>query len=809
MWGRAIAGATGLALIWGAGPAAAEAPVVIETLSNRADLVAGDDVLVGVRLPDGADAAGLRVTLDGRDLTGVFASRASGGIAGLVEGLRLGPNVLTAQAPGAAAPRLTVVGHPTGGPVFSGPQVGPWYCLDGALDAQCNRPTTFTYTYKNSAGQFGAYDPANPPGDVATVTTDQGKTVPYVVRVETGNMDRSQYRIAVLADGDKPFDRWAGPPAWNHKVYVPHGSGCGQGHSEGAAPDVMLDGALAKGFAVMSTALEHNTENCNVVVQAESVMMAKEHLIERYGDVRYMIGTGCSGGSIAQLWMANAYPGLYDGLTVSCTYPDDPVNDLLDCPAAMSYFNAPASWAPGVVWGERERAAALGLASSSVCIAWQAAGYSNMFDPRAGVECDVPAREPEKVYEPQTNPGGVRCTIQDYMVNVFGSRPAGRWGAVEKQIGRGFAGRPYDNVGVQYGLRALMSRSITPAAFADLNAKIGSRDLDFGQSPARAEADPDAIVRAYRSGFSNEANHLDRVPIIDIPGTVPGDRYEFHDNYKSWGLRSRLEAAHGTSANHVIWYGPESLRMDTLTAMDEWLAAVEKDRRNVPLARKVIEDRPESVRDTCEVPNRTGCDAVFGPAGNMRWGAGMQTLANDVIKCRLKPLRRNDYAPVMVSDAEWETLKQAFPTGVCDWSEPGVEQQGAVAWQTYQNADGTVIPGGRALPPAPVPLSASRVSGGEVVTGALAARVTIGRPGRRGLPVRVRCTAVCRVSAQVRTTKRRRVGSVSRTLPASRATTLRVSLRGSKLRRLVVTVTIADTQGRVVRTVRRRVLAPA
>ena len=98
------------------------------------------------------------------------------------------------------------------------------------------------------------------------------------MRVETGNMDRSQYRIAVLATPDEPFDRWTGPPAWNHKVYVPHGAGCGMGHSEGVAPDVMLDHALSRGFAVMSTALEDNTENCNVVVQAESVMMAKEHL---------------------------------------------------------------------------------------------------------------------------------------------------------------------------------------------------------------------------------------------------------------------------------------------------------------------------------------------------------------------------------------------------------------------------------------------------------------------------------------------------------------------------------------------------
>ena len=51
----------------------------------------------------------------------------------------------------------------------------------------------------------------------------------------------------------------------------------------------------------------------------------------------------------------------------------------------------------------------------------------------------------------------------------------------------------------------------------------------------------------------------------------------------------------------------------------------------------------------------------------------------------------------MFTNAQWARLQKVFPTGVCDWSRPGVEQQGAVPWQTYQEADGTVIYGGRAL----------------------------------------------------------------------------------------------------------------
>ena len=48
--------------------------------------------------------------------------------------------------------------------------------------------------------------------------------------------------------------------------------------------------ALSRGFAVMSHALNNSGHNCNVVVQAEAMMMAKERVIEQYGELRYTIG---------------------------------------------------------------------------------------------------------------------------------------------------------------------------------------------------------------------------------------------------------------------------------------------------------------------------------------------------------------------------------------------------------------------------------------------------------------------------------------------------------------------------------------
>jgi hypothetical protein len=325
-------------------PARAGSPTLaLQVVSNRANLVSGGDAVVQVDLPRGAPTAA--VTVDGRDVSRAFAVRPNHRFQGLLTGLRVGANTVVARAGGQVA-RLTITNHSAEGPVFSGPQIQPWYCLPGALDKSCRRNVTYAYQYMSSVtGQWAAYDPKSPPADVATTTTDQGKTVPYVVRIESGTIDRSAYSIGVLYDGSKPFTRWTGPAAWNHKLMVMHGGGCAGKRTEGVTPSV-LDNSVSRGFVVMSTALDDSNQNCNVVVQAESIMMAKERVTDAYGDIRYTMGIGSSGGSLASLQMANAYPGLYDGLIVGATFPDAMLTDLLDCVSLTRYFHDPTKWAP-------------------------------------------------------------------------------------------------------------------------------------------------------------------------------------------------------------------------------------------------------------------------------------------------------------------------------------------------------------------------------------------------------------------------------------------------------------------------------
>src|SRR2546427_5222642 len=184
----------------------------IEAVSNRADLVSGGDVLLRVTLPRKQQGT---LSVNGAAVPGALHAAPDGnGYLALVTGLPLGRNTIALSSHGRMV-HLDVTNHAIGGPIFSGPHLQPWTCttqnngLGPALDADCNAPTLHAFFYKNTATPpaFVAYDPKNPPpsSQIATTTTDQGRTVPYIVRQETGTLNRTIYRITVLFDPAQPW----------------------------------------------------------------------------------------------------------------------------------------------------------------------------------------------------------------------------------------------------------------------------------------------------------------------------------------------------------------------------------------------------------------------------------------------------------------------------------------------------------------------------------------------------------------------------------------------------------------------------
>ena len=662
--------------------------VHIKVLSTRADLVSGGDTLVQVK------PAGAKVWRGKRRITRRFAVRPDGRYAALLEGLRNGRNVLTARKKRRGA-RLRIRNHPIGGPITAGPQIQPWTCFEGAFDDQCNREPEVTYYYKStSGGGLSEYDQENPPSDVATTTTDTGETVPFIVREEVGALDRDEYRIAALADPDEEPAPWAPPAGLNRRLVIFHGASCDTEYQQASAPDVLNETALGHGFVTMSHALNNAGHNCNIVTQAESMLMTKERVIERYGPVRWTIGSGCSGGSLVQQQVANAYPGLYQGITPACSFTDawSSAMQYVNYQLLRHYFENPQSWGAGVAWAPQNMSAVEGHFTPLNAVTFTAVIPSSGDPSRS-----CPGVPPEDVYDPETNPDGLRCTLQDYMRNVFGPR-----------AGDGLTGRPVGNVGLQYGLKPLERGEISISQFLDVNEKIGSFDMDYNPTPERMDADRPALDRVYRSGAVNQADNLDEVAIIDMRGPDPG---AFHDVYRTYTMRARLDRNFGTHANQVLWrgqvpiFGDNTFVDDSILAIDEWLALVAKDRRAIPLAKKIIEDKPETLVDRCTDGNgnevsASVCDGTVVAYSDPQLEAGMPT-TNDTTRCNLKPLDRSGYEGVAFTDEQWARMQEIFPEGICDFTKPGLGRHPTNVWQTYQGAKGRVIYGGRPLGPAP------------------------------------------------------------------------------------------------------------
>ena len=59
-------------------------------------------------------------------------------------------------------------------------------------------------------------------------------------------------------------------------------------------------------------------------------------------------------------------------------------------------------------------------------------------------------------------------------------------------------------------------------------------------------------------------------------------------------------------------------------------------------------------------------------------------VAEDVLKCQLKPVSSSDYAPATLTASQMARLMAVFPGGVCDFSKSGVNQKPAAGPFTFQ-----------------------------------------------------------------------------------------------------------------------------
>jgi Tannase-like family of unknown function (DUF6351) len=680
--------------------------VQIETLSTRPFAVSGGDVLIEVKAPWYLRADDLVIRLNGKDVSDAFSAKGRR-LTGLVTGLSDGRNTLTVGAKfhhhNVYFRKLEITNHPTSGEILGAHQ-RPWICETAAAglgappaSGPCAAPTKYEWFYRTTAGAFAPLPNATPPfpADLAQTTTIDGETVNYIVRVESGVIDESIYRIAIIDDPTNPISNpWSKNgkrpgKGWNGKLTWPFGGGCGPGYRSGSntAQSALQDTPLKLGFAVAFGTRNTLGTGCNDVVSAETMMMIKERFIEQYGVPKFTIGSGGSGGSMQQRLIVQNYPGLLDAITPGISYADlvSILPDVADCGLLNNYFDNVAnagSW-PASRRAEVDGYPVNAAGTNTTCRSWN--GFARSWTSSTlGFSAVVPA---ELRYDPATNPNGARGSFWDGNINSFGKDPT-----------TGFARSAYDNVGVQYGLKALNSGAITVDEFLDLNEKIGGYDFDGNIIPDRSRADRTALRNTYRTGrLTSGENQI--VPTIDTR-IYTDATIDIHTRIRTFAMLERLLKQNGTTANQVNWLTPAgagafpNIAELALRAHNEWLENILADTAHDSYARKVIRNKPQWVKDACWEADGTKheeaftldesatCNRIFPIYATVRLQAG-SPLSSDIMKCHLKPANGNDYK-VAFTDAQRSRLKTIFPQGVCDWGKRGVEQQPIRdTWLTY------------------------------------------------------------------------------------------------------------------------------
>ncbi|WP_227494536.1 DUF6351 family protein [Ramlibacter pallidus] len=686
-------------------PPPPEATIQLALLSSPADRVMGTTALVRLEfLKFDADAR-LRVTANGADVSHLFrADPSTGHFYGNVENIRPGANEIVATY-GAYTTRLALTGYPRTGPVFSGPHRDPFVCgyasftrLGGGVltsleDGKCSTRTLVSYFYRNTGGSNTGFNPATAtayPANMAYVTVN-GKQVPFLVRLESGTVNRSLYQSAILHDAlNEPVPSPSSRPAgWNGKLVYTTMGGCGaNGNQQGNDFTTLINpDYMAQGYAAVSATLNNAAVNCNDVLAAETVMAVKEQFTKSYGLPTYTVGFANTTGDGAQpLQIADNYPGLFDGVITTQVMPDTTTGllmKLFDARLLDTFFNANAA-----AWSTAERLAVTGFRTIG-----NVAGHSTeagRMDPLLATNypAAIPAADR---YDPATNPAGVRATPFDAAKNVWGVDASGH------------ALRPLDNTGVQYGLKALNDGAITVEKFLLLNEQVGGLDRDFRPQAARTEGDLPAIERGYKSGrILSGGGGLAATPVIERRNHVDGTT-NLHMRVHSFALRERLLKANGHFDNHVMLTQTGVIAApEPLAQMDAWLMGALGDTTpGLTRAQKIAAHRPADLKDACwigatkheELQTAFGastCNVTFASGRTPRMVAG-GPLADDVVKCQLKPLDPADYA-VPFTGAEWARLQAAFPAGVCDWSKPGVGQQPlAGTWLSFGPAAANLL----------------------------------------------------------------------------------------------------------------------
>jgi hypothetical protein len=482
----------------------------LSALSSNAGQVSGEDALVGLAGNDAesfSDMDQLEFWLNDNRVEPTFREGRNGTEI-LVTGLTEGDNRLELHhAEHGPLDSLDLTVHPVTGPIFSGPQQYPFVCTvtteldkqplvdtDGdtgfpvmddqdnqiGLSRDCSIESYVTFVYRTTEGNWAPLpDDGTRPDDMATTELTDGRTVDFIVRQERGTINRFIYSFATLAEsGDAPWE--AADNNWNGRLLFHFQGGVGIGHSQGGISNsrALQPDTLGKGYAVIYSTGTRTSPHYNLQVGGETALMVKEHFIKRFGVPDYTVAIGGSGGGIQQYVYSQNHPDLLDGGVPQYSYPDMVTQTIHvgDCELLEYYMDATDRGNPK--WQTTaNRSLLVGLNATDdytdpFADAKQMLGYSTapgmtecipawrgltplVMNPHYGIADNQERMQPDGVMD------DVRWTHYSDAKNIYGVDESGEPRTL------------FDNVGVQYGLDALVEGSITKSEFLKLNVQVG------------------------------------------------------------------------------------------------------------------------------------------------------------------------------------------------------------------------------------------------------------------------------------------------------------------------------------------------
>jgi len=578
----------------------------------------------------------------------------------------------------------------------------------------CLYPTRVDYLY-NRVGTDRFYPLEQARDDIARLTLN-GRQIDFILRVETGTINRFLYSITTLRG---PDDRPEQPDMryWNGDLIYQFKGGVGIGRRQGKMTlEEIANRRIAQlrnGYAVASSTGNHTSNHYDILLAEETALRVKHQFAARYGAPRYTLGIGGSGGAIQQYLIGQNGSAVLDAGVALYAYPDMLTQTIhvFDCELLEYYFDqlAPETWS----WPQRQWIEGLnsrdGIKEEYAWI-YELAQLINGRLPRwplGSSECVYGWRgltplvnNPRFVHFAPRFAKPLRRRIDwtywEDLRHIFGSRADG------------YAAQTWDNVGVQYGLRALREGKLSPSAFLHLNANVGGwkppgeqRDERFwringtrlfnfspwshhnmrlspdgGRTPAqRTEADPGAIEAAFRSGLV--FNGRLEIPIIDLRHYLEPE-LDMHHLSAAFSTRLRLQGA-GREDRQLIWVTdkPHAPIDEALNLLTRWL---QNGRRPDEAQDRCYRADGSLIAAGAEVWNgdwngrpEGRCMQVYPIYGTSRSQAG-EDLRGDLFKCRLisveSALAQGQYAPVDMTPYR-SRLERIFPQGVCDYSRPG------------------------------------------------------------------------------------------------------------------------------------------